>query len=43
MTIAKADIGLEKVSLVYPGELSFPLREGMEALGYERIPEFGFS
>jgi hypothetical protein len=43
MTIAQADLGLEKVFLVYPGELSFPLREGMEALGYERIPEFEFS
>jgi len=28
---------------VYPGELSFPLREGMEALGYAKIPEFSFS
>jgi len=43
MTIAKADLGLEKVFLVYPGELSFPLREGMEALGYAKIPEFSFS
>jgi len=42
MTIAQADLGLEKVFLVYPGELSFPLRDGMEALGYSRIPEFGF-
>jgi hypothetical protein len=31
-----------KVFLVYPGELSFPLRNGMEALGYSRIPEFRF-
>jgi hypothetical protein len=42
MTIAKADLELEKVYLVYPGELSFPLRDGMETLGYARIPEFGF-
>jgi predicted AAA+ superfamily ATPase len=42
MTIAQADLGLEKVFLVYPGELSFPLRNGMEALGYSRIPEFRF-
>jgi hypothetical protein len=41
MTIAQADLALEKVYLVYPGELSFPLRDGMEALGYTRIPEFG--
>ncbi|MGB6220847.1 ATP-binding protein [Haloferula sp.] len=33
MTIAKADLGLEKVWLVHPGESSFPLRDGMEALG----------
>ncbi|MEP2776096.1 MAG: ATP-binding protein [Luteolibacter sp.] len=42
MTIAQTDLGLEKVFLVYPGELSFPLRDGMEALGYARIPEFRF-
>ncbi len=42
MTIAQADLGLEKVFLVYPGELSFPLRDGMEALGYAKIPEFKF-
>lgn len=40
MTIAQKDLGLEKVYLVYPGELSFPLREGMEALGYAQIPVF---
>lgn len=33
MTIAKADLGLEQVFLVYPGEKSFGLREGMEAVG----------
>lgn len=42
MTIAQADLELEKVYLVYPGELSFPLRDGMEALGYARIPDFRF-
>ncbi len=42
MTIAQADLELEKIHLVYPGELSFPLRDGMEALGYARIPEFRF-
>ncbi|MGL5017642.1 MAG: hypothetical protein ACRDBP_05885 [Luteolibacter sp.] len=42
MTIAQADLGLERVFLVYPGELSFPLRSGMEALGYAQIPEFRF-
>jgi predicted AAA+ superfamily ATPase len=40
MTIAKRDLGLERVYLVYPGELSFPLRDGMEALGFAGIPEF---
>ena len=40
MTIAWKDLGLERVYLVYPGDLSFPLRDGMEALGYARIPEF---
>ncbi len=39
--IAKADLALEKAYLVYPGELSFPLRDGMEALGYAKIPDFG--
>jgi predicted AAA+ superfamily ATPase len=42
MTISKADLELEKVYLVYPGDLSFPLRDGMEALGYARIPELRF-
>jgi predicted AAA+ superfamily ATPase len=42
MTIAQADLGLEKVYLVYPGELSFPLRGGMETLGYAGIPGFRF-
>ncbi len=42
MTIAQADLGLEKVFLVYPGDLSFPLRDGMEALGYAGIPGFRF-
>jgi hypothetical protein len=40
MTIAQADLGLQKVYLVYPGELSFALGDRMEALGYARIPEF---
>jgi uncharacterized protein len=39
MTIAQTDLELEKVYLVYPGELSFPLRDGVEALGYGKIPE----
>lgn len=38
MRIAKSDLGLERVFLVYPGELSFPLDDGMEALGYAQIP-----
>jgi uncharacterized protein len=42
MTIAHADLELEKVYLVHPGDLSFPLRDGMEALGYASIPEFKF-
>jgi hypothetical protein len=42
MTIAKADLELQNVYLVFPSELSFPLWEGMETLGYARIPEFGF-
>ncbi len=40
MTVAQKDLGLKKVYLVYPGELSFPLRDGMEALGYQQLPEF---
>jgi len=39
MTIAAADLGLEKIFVVYPGEVSFPLREGIEAIGYSQIPE----
>lgn len=42
MTIAQKDLKLERVYLVYPGELTYPLRDGMEALGYARIPEFRF-
>jgi predicted AAA+ superfamily ATPase len=40
MIIAQADLELEKVYLIYPGKLSFPLRDGMETLGYAQIPEF---
>lgn len=40
MTIAKSDLELEKVYLVYPGDLSFPLRDGMEALGYAQLSTF---
>ena len=39
MTVAHKDLGLEKVFLVYPGDLSFPLRDEMEALGYSRIAD----
>lgn len=42
MTIAQADLDLQTVYLVYPGELSFPLRAGMEALGYPQLPAFRF-
>lgn len=42
MTIARADLDLATVYLVYPGELSFPLRDGMAALGYARLPGFRF-
>ena len=40
MTIARSDLTPEKVYLVHPGGLSFPLRDGMEALGYTDIPDF---
>lgn len=40
MTTAKKDLGLEAVYLVYPGELSFPLRQGMFAVGYQQFPKF---
>ncbi|MGC9451303.1 MAG: ATP-binding protein [Oceanipulchritudo sp.] len=39
MTIARSDLGLERVYLVYPGEKSFPLRDGMMAIGYSTLPE----
>lgn len=38
MRVAQQDLGLEHVYLVYPGDLSFPLAEGIEALGYRQIP-----
>lgn len=38
ITIAKTELGLKKVYLVYPGELTFPLAERVEALGYSQIP-----
>lgn len=40
MTIAKGDLGLKKVYLVYPGAHRFALREGMEALGYAALTDF---
>ena len=40
MTVARKDLDLAGVYLVYPGDLSFPLRDGMEALGYAQIPDF---
>lgn len=40
MTIAKGDLVLEEVYVVYPGERSFELREGMEALGLAGIAGF---
>lgn len=40
MTIAQKDLNLEAVYLVYPGELSFPLRDRMWALGYQQLPAF---
>ncbi|MEP4077540.1 ATP-binding protein [Haloferula sp.] len=40
MTIAKADLELDQVYLVHPGEESFALREGMEALGLVGLAEF---
>jgi len=40
MIIALKDLGLEKIFVVHPGELSFPLRDKIEALGYSNIPTF---
>ena len=40
MTVAQKDLGLAAVYLVHPRDLSFPLRDGMEALGYAQLPEF---
>ncbi len=39
MTIAKKDLGLDHVYLIYPGELTFALREGMTAVGYQKLPD----
>lgn len=38
MTIALQDLGLEKIWVVYPGDLTFPLGDKIEALGYQQIP-----
>ncbi|MFC7339067.1 ATP-binding protein [Haloferula chungangensis] len=43
MTIAKADLGLDSVFLVHPGERSFSLREGMAVLGYPALAAFVLS
>ena len=40
MIIALQDLGLEKICIVYPGDLSFPLRDKIEALGYSQLPTF---
>jgi len=40
MTVAQKDLNLESVYLIYPGELSFPLRDRMWALGYQQLPTF---
>ena len=40
MTVVQKDLGLDKVYLLYPGELSFPLRDGMWAIGYQQLPQF---
>jgi hypothetical protein len=37
MTIATADLGLEKIFVVYLEEVSFPLHEGIEAFGYSQF------
>ena len=42
MTIAKQDLNLEAIYLTYPGSLTFPLRDGMWALGYDQLPSFSF-
>lgn len=39
MTTAQKDLCLEAVYLVYPGELSFQMREGFHAFGYTQIHE----
>jgi predicted AAA+ superfamily ATPase len=43
MAIALSDLGLEKIYVVHPGEISFPLSEKIEALGYRQIPELQLS
>jgi predicted AAA+ superfamily ATPase len=39
MTIALKDLGLERIFLVYPGEMRFELKEGMEAIGLARLAD----
>jgi hypothetical protein len=34
------DLGLERIFVVYPGELCFPLHEKIEAVGYAQITGF---
>ena len=38
MNIALRDLGLEKIHVIYPGDLSFPLGDKIEAIGYNQIP-----
>lgn len=42
MAIAQKDLDLETVFLLYPGEMRFQLREGMEAIGLVRLEELEF-
>ncbi|MCK5801159.1 MAG: ATP-binding protein [Deltaproteobacteria bacterium] len=37
MTIAMADLGLERLDVVYPGADTFPIGEGIRALGLPRL------
>lgn len=42
MTIAMQDLSLDKIFVVYPGEITFPITESITALAFSDLPAFSF-
>jgi uncharacterized protein len=42
MTIALEDLKLEKIFLIYPGDLTFPISDRITALAFADLPRFSF-